>query len=215
MLTSIDCLKGAPPTVLREFEAEARTISLAPDRLLLSPGEACAHFGIVISGALRVTLLGPSHREAVLYRVLPGESCVLTAASILGSSPFPAVVAAEGPTSVASIPAPTFRSWTERHPFWRAFVFRLLAERLAEVLARVQCVSAEPLEARIARVLLGLSHDAPPVVSGTLLAQFGQEREAARRLLDRWARTGWLDLVRGGVLVRRREPLERIAHDTR
>jgi hypothetical protein len=32
--------------------------------------------------------------------------------------------------------------------------------------------------------------------------------------LDRWAKTGWIDLARGGVVVRRPEPLEQIAHGT-
>jgi CRP/FNR family transcriptional regulator len=55
-----------------------------------SEGDLCSGIGFLLSGEVRVFKVGDSGREITLYRVGPGETCILGASSILSSRPYPA-----------------------------------------------------------------------------------------------------------------------------
>lgn len=63
--------------------------------LLLVNGDICESVVLVLQGQIRVYQVSESGRELTLYRVGPGESCVLMLSSVLADQSYPAVAAAE------------------------------------------------------------------------------------------------------------------------
>ena len=56
----------------------ARLVTMPADQPVFHAGSPCQNYVLVLEGSVRVQVIGESGREALLYRVLPGQSCVLT-----------------------------------------------------------------------------------------------------------------------------------------
>ena len=63
--------------------------------LLFSERQPCSGFPLVLSGRVRVAQRYPNGREMQLYRVGPGDACVLSSSCLLGRSQYPASGIAE------------------------------------------------------------------------------------------------------------------------
>lgn len=130
---------------------------------------------------------------------------MLSAACILGNRQFPASAEIETDLTALMVPAATFREWVSAEPFWRDYVFGLLGDRLAAVLAQFESATFDPIEARLARWLLDAAEGDPPTVSITqqaLANELGSAREVVNRALNRWRAAGWASLDRGAIHLR-------------
>ncbi|MEM6328070.1 MAG: cyclic nucleotide-binding domain-containing protein, partial [Bacteroidota bacterium] len=85
-----------------------RTVSLAPGALICLEGDHCGSLPFVLSGEARVYRTSASGRALTLYRIAPGESCILTASCLLSGRPFPAFAEATTPVDAALLPADVF-----------------------------------------------------------------------------------------------------------
>lgn len=66
---------------------DAAELALLPaGARVFHPGAACRPYLPVLNGAVRVGMLTESGREFLLYRVGPGESCILTTSCLLGGA---------------------------------------------------------------------------------------------------------------------------------
>jgi CRP/FNR family transcriptional regulator len=203
-----------PANLRGEFRAAARRFALPAGKQVLAQGQACTALAFVREGSVRVYLIGEDGREITLYRVGPGESCVLTASCILGGTGFPALAVADRAASGCAVPAATFQGWVARHVFWREYVFRLVGKRMAVVLAQFEAAKFGRLDMRLARHIL---QQLPPgggslrTTQQELANELGSAREVVSRVLNRWQKTNWLRLERGWVHVTDRPSLERCA----
>ena len=66
--------------------------------------QPCSGFPLVLAGRIRVVQRYPNGREMQLYRVSPGESCVLSSSCLLGRTQYPATGTAESDVELAVIP---------------------------------------------------------------------------------------------------------------
>jgi CRP/FNR family transcriptional regulator len=160
-----------------------------------------------ITGAVRVYIVSREGREITLYRIKPGGSCVLTASCILGGAGFPALAEVEKEVLAWVVPAAVFREWVARSEFWRHYVFQLLGDRLAAVLARLEETSFERVDLRLARLLLA-SDDEWMGTHQRLAVEVGTAREVISRILERWRSTGWIETKRGRIKILNRAALQ-------
>ncbi|MEI8290852.1 MAG: Crp/Fnr family transcriptional regulator [Verrucomicrobiota bacterium] len=199
-------LQRAPAIERCQFEAVAVTVKLPAGRQMLALRETPGAMAFPISGAVRVYLVSREGREITLYRIKPGGTCVLTASCILGGSGFPALAEVEKEVLAWAVPAGVFREWVSRSEFWRHYVFQLLGERLAAVLARLEETSFVRVDLRLARLLLASGVE----WTGThqrLAVEIGTAREVISRILERWRSAGWIATKRGGVKILNRAAL--------
>ena len=68
----------------------ARLTELPAGAAAFRPGDPCQGYLLVSEGSIRVQMLTESGREIVLYRVAPGETCVLTTACLFANEAYPA-----------------------------------------------------------------------------------------------------------------------------
>lgn len=214
MIAIPEFLKTAPEAVRHAYVQEARAFTLSTGKQILFPGQPCTGMAFVVTGCVRVYLLGQDGREITLYRVEHGHGCVLTASCILGRSGFPASAVVETEATGSAVPADQFRAWVGEHPFWREYVFRMIGKRMATVLARFEEAAFDRFETRLARLFTGRREAGEVLIPTThqqLADELGSSREVVSRALERWQAAGLVKLHRGAIEVVRGAELTRIA----
>lgn len=204
---------GDPAT--RQAMEGTRRIEIPAGVPVFRAGAPCSSYVLVLSGSIRVQMIGENGREAVLYRVGPGQSCVLTTCCILAGDDYPAEGFAEEPVRALVFPKPAFDRAVETATAFRRFVFANLGSRITEVIARMEELAFRPVERRLAAYLLARSQPG----SGELLAEthqtvaveLGTAREVVSRHLKRLELAGLVSLSRSSITVRDRAGLAALA----
>jgi CRP/FNR family transcriptional regulator len=201
--SALPFLGRAGPDLQRALLQTAFLARLPAGRDVFVEGDEAQAIALLISGVVRVYKLGETGREITLYRFGLGQSCILTANAILNQQSFPAIATVEQDAEAVMIPAAAFRDWVRQHDFWREFVFDLLSQRLASVMAVVDEVAFRRMDARLAGLLLRRAQAANPipVTHQELAAELGSSREVISRLLEDFSERGHLRLARGAVEI--------------
>jgi CRP/FNR family transcriptional regulator len=179
--------------------ADAAWLQVPAATRLFEEGQPCQGFPLVLSGAVQVARGSPGGRQLELYRVTPGEICVVSTAGLAGPRGLSAHgVSLETTELVLMSPAGFERACA--HAAFRRFVFGVFAERLAELMALAEAVAFQRLDQRLAQALLGRGS---PIRSThqALADELGTVREIVSRLLSRFERQGWVVLGRERIEV--------------
>ena len=186
---------------------------LGPGDTVCHLGQECSHLALVFSGSARVYQLADSGREITLYRVGPGECCILTASCIMSRQGFPAMAVCEQPLSALLLPAGCVDEWMGQFAQWRRFVWTLMANRLSSVLYLLEEVTFRRVDQRIMRHLLQLLEQQGPKLALTHQAiadDVGTSREVVSRILKDLEQRQLLGLSRGLVQIQDPEALRAI-----
>ena len=206
LLSLYPALQQLPEADLHEvIDTQARVLRASVHTQLFDEGQLCGGFPMLLSGEVRVARGSEQGRSLELYRVGPGELCVVSAATLFGQGPLPAhgVVSAD---AVLLLVSPIgFARWTAYEGF-RQFVFGQLSARLADVMSLAEAVAFKRLDQRLAGQLLG--HGRQILMTHQALAdELGTVREMVTRLLKRFERDGWIRLGRERIEVLNPEAL--------
>lgn len=191
---------------------QAHWVTLPAGAAVFQAGNPCQHYLLMVAGQVRVQLIGAGGREAVLYRVQPGQSCVLTTCCVLSGEPYPAEGHADGEVSALLFTQAEFARALETAPGFRRFVFHDLGQRLAEVIRRMEEVAFQPVEQRLASLLLertpadGRLRD----THQALALELGTAREVVSRHLKRLEAAGLVRLGRSSIQIRDRAGLREL-----
>ncbi len=201
LLSAYPALADSAPALA----AGVRIQGVPAGSVLFDDGSACAGFPLLLAGSIRVAKASAQGREILLYRVHPGEGCVITGACLLGDVPYRARGVAETALELAVLPPALFANLLDRSPPFRRWVFALQAERLAALMARVESVAFHRVDARLAACLLERSADGRERVHAThqdLADELGTVREIVTRTLRQLADEGLVELGREQIGVR-------------
>lgn len=203
-------LTGLPP-LLRDEVLTGQTMWLAvpAGATLFEEQSPCQGFPMVLDGEVRVARGSVQGRSLELYRVGPGELCVVSASCLFGHSLLSAHGATTAPTRLAVLSPAALDACCAHEPF-RRFVFGVFADRLADLMALAEAVAFQRLDQRLAAALLG--HGEVLHTSHQALAdELGTVREMVTRLLRRFERSGWLVLGRERIEIRDAAALRRLS----
>ena len=114
----------------------------------------CGGFPLVLSGTVKVLQRYPNGREMPLYKVRPGESCLLSGSCLLGHSDYTASGIAETDVEVLVVPPGDFHALIASDEAFRNHVFSLFGERLATLMSLVEAIAYQKLDQRLASLLL-------------------------------------------------------------
>ena len=189
-----------PSAKVDEILREAQVLRVPAGGVLFDAGQPCRGFPLVLEGSVRVAKGSPGGREILLYRVEPGQACILSGGCLLGHSEYSARGVAEEDVTLLSIPPELFQGlMIESEPF-RRFIFSMYGERLSEVMELVDEVAFRKLDQRLAQLLVQRG----PVVDAThqkLADELGSVREIVSRLLRGFEVRGWVKLERERITV--------------
>ena len=202
-------LARLPASLRQRIGDTAQTLSLPSGATVFDERQPCRGFPFVLDGAIRVAKQSAGGRELPLYRVVAGESCIITSSCLLGHADYNARGVTEGPTTLALLPRELFDEMLGE-PAFRDFVFALFSERMAELMQLVEEVAFRKLDQRLASLLLGKGR----VVHAThqqLADELGSVREMVSRLLKGFAEQGLVKLGREQVEVLDAAGLRKVA----
>ena len=208
-LKALPFLRGAGRQAQEDLFRFGVCRALASGASILGEGQECSSVPFVLSGGLRVFKSAENGREVTLYRIGPGESCMLTGSCVLSGSRFPAEASVESSAVVLLVPAPRFRDWMRRHEAWQGYVFSLLSKRLAEVILTVEEIAFKRVDARLAARLASAGGGDVVLTQRELASEIGTAREVVSRLLKDFESEGLVSVARGSVRVIDRAGLAR------
>jgi CRP/FNR family transcriptional regulator len=205
-LFTLPALAGLPLRLRDLLQAQAQPFRLAAGKTLFDVGAPCVAFVMLDAGSLRVTKPAPSGREILLYRVRPGESCILTVACLVSGSAYSARGISETELTGAAIPRGLFRQLLDEWQPFREFIFAFFADRITELMQLIEEVAFRALDERVASALL--SHCEPVIITHQRLAdEVGSVREVVSRILKEFEAQGLVRLERGCIHILDRERL--------
>ncbi len=188
---------------------QTQAVSVPAGTVLFEQDAPCRGFPMVLQGAVRVARGSPGGRTLELYRVTPGELCVVSTSCLFGHQPLSAHGQATEATDLVVLSPEGFARWTACEPF-RRFVFGVFADRLADLMALAEAVAFQRLDQRLAAALLG--HGTTLHSTHQALAdELGTVREIVTRLLKRFELAGWVVLARERIDVRNGAALRALA----
>ncbi len=204
-----------PTTPLcRDFSTQTTLLRFPAGTTVFETGDSCNSLAILATGQVRVFTIGETGREITLYRFERGESCILTTSCILSTQQFPAIATVVQDAEAYVIPHTTFQNWMNEFQPWRTYIFHLLSQRLATVMAVIDEVTFRRMDARIAELLMRLLPADQSQLSLThqqIAAELGTSREVVSRILSDFADSGLVQLGRGTMTVIDRPGLTRRA----
>jgi CRP/FNR family transcriptional regulator, anaerobic regulatory protein len=199
-----------PEARLDEMLSASAVRTVPKGSLLFDENSPCQAFPMLLEGSVRIVKVAPNGRELQLYRVLPGESCILSTGCMLGSAPYSATGIAESDVTLVGLPPHLFHKLLGEHTPFRNYVFGLFTERLAELMQLVEAVAFHKLDQRLAALLLGKGK----VIHAThqqLADELGSVREIVSRLLKSFAERGLVSLGREEIELINPSALRQIA----
>jgi CRP/FNR family transcriptional regulator len=201
LLERFPVFAGLPAERLEALLARAQLVHAPRGSTLFDARQPCRGFPLLLEGRVRVAKGAPNGREILLYRVEPGEGCILSGGCLLGSTDYSATGTAEEDVTLLSIPPALFQELLLGFEPFRRFVFGMYGARLAETMELVEEVAFRRLDTRLAQLLLRRG----PVVQATqqkLADELGSVREIVSRLLRGFEERGWVALERERITVR-------------
>lgn len=203
-------IPGLEPEALARIQG-AKTVRIDAGQVVFRPGQACSAFLIVGQGSVKVSTVTESGRELLLYRVGPGETCVLTTACLLAQSDYDAEGVTETAIDALAVPRGLFEELLASSAGFRRFVFSSYGERLRDLIGLVQEVSKRQVDRRLARFLAERAATPIAMTHQEIAAELGTAREVVSRLLKQFAGEGLVALERRHIAVADPTRLLRIA----
>ncbi len=193
-------LKTLPAPLRELFQSDARLMAAPTAHVLFDINDSCQAFVMVLSGAIRVIKPAVSGREILLYRVLPGDSCILTVGCLLGHRSYPARGVVEQDVRLIAFSVETFNRLLDQSSTFRQLVFQFFSDRINHLMELVEGVAFLPVEQRLAALLV----DHAPQIETThqhLADELGTVREVVSRHLKDFEGRGLVHLDRGRIQI--------------
>jgi CRP/FNR family transcriptional regulator len=194
---------------------QANEVRLPARTAVFRQGDQCSQYLLMIEGSIKVLSRAENGREIVLYRLGPGDSCVLTTSCLFSNHVYPAEGITDSAATALALPAGLFHRTVETSPAFRRFVFASFGEHLASLIALVEEVAFGRLDVRLARHLLEQAgrHDSVQCTHQELATELGSAREVISRQLKELELRGLVRLQRGSLTLLDRRGLDELARN--
>ncbi|BDR57393.1 Crp/Fnr family transcriptional regulator [Xylocopilactobacillus apis] len=170
----------------------------------IAPGEINHYMYFLLSGSAKIFQVTEEGKEYLLYRLYPGEVCVLSAESILKGKAFPAFLNLEQEAHVVAIPEEIFRELFNTENAWKEFI---LSEMADKILLLFDLVENHLFKNNEQRLLLYLKENVNSktlileMTHNELAAELGTAREVVSRLLKKIEQQGIIKLARKRITI--------------
>jgi len=210
LLQQYPMLRELPAAERETLLASASAMQLPAGTVIFDENQPCQGFPMLLSGSVRVVKASANGRELQLYRILPGESCILTSSCLLGHTRYQARGITEQAVEMVALPPGNFHQLLNKYEVFRSYVFNLFTERLTDLMQLVSAVAFQKLDQRLAALLVG--KPAPLHSTHQAIAdELGCAREIVSRLLKGFADQGWVKLGREQIDIADMHALKKFA----
>jgi CRP/FNR family transcriptional regulator len=193
-------LNTLPGESLAELLGSLMMLRVPAGTVVFDENQACQGFPLLLSGSIRVIKSAANGRELQLYRVVSGDSCILTSSCLLGHENYHARGIAELDSEMVVISPGMFEKLLSMHKPFRDYIFSRFSERITDLMQLVSAVAFQKLDQRLATLLVNKSNPIIATHQG-LADELGSVREIISRLLKNFAELGWIKLGREKIEI--------------
>ena len=213
--TSLPFFQKLSPSEKKVLLQHAGSTAYRKGESIHSADYKCLGLLLVKSGSLRVYMMSEDGREITLYRMGPGEACVLSASCVISAITFDVHIDAEEDTELFLVAAPAFATLSQQNIYVECWSYRVATERFSDVIWALQQVLFMRMDQRLAVFLLdALSRtqgDTIKITHEQAARYIGSAREVVSRMLKYFAAEGVVEVSRGWIRVLDREKLRKLA----
>lgn len=198
----------------QEFENACCLKSINQGSPLSDSGTPCQFMTFVLAGCIKIFKLSPEGREITLFRVTPGECCMMSAACILSDKPFPAMAVAEEAVTAVALPGMTFIDLFRKSAALQQYIMGMFANRFEAMAMLVEEVTFDRMDKRLAKFLIQKQKYGKLETTHEAIAlELGTAREVVSRLLNDFQKKGYVRLSRGELSIESLDVLLRLSEN--
>ncbi len=168
-------------------------------------GEDCSGVILVRTGCLRVYMMSEQGKDITLYRLYPGDLCMLSASCVLQAITFDVFVDAEEDSECYVISGSAFSMVSERNAQIKIFALQTALSRFSDVMWVMQQILFMSMDKRLAIFLLDetarTGGDTVFLTHEQIAKYMGSAREVVSRMLKYFSGEGIVSLSRKGVKI--------------
>jgi len=191
------------PDILDTFKLSKQKIRVPKGSYLYRESDKCESFMLLLDGSFRVFKNASNGREVTIYRVFPGEQCVLSLQSLLSGDHCFANAVAETELVFLTLNKTEFFQLVDESNEFQKYLLEYLSQNLCDVVKLVSEVAFQQINVRLASILGKLfkqSAGEPIKVTHSQLAkELGTTREVVSRTLKELENQQCITLARGSI----------------
>ena len=181
---------------------------------LHSTDSECLGVLLIKNGGLRVYILSEDGREITLYRLSPGDVCVLSASCIINSITFDVHIDAESDTDAYLINIGAFSKLSNQNVYVENFAYKNTNERFSDVMWAMEQILFMSFDKRLAIFLLDeitkTNSKELHFTQEQIAKYIGSAREVVSRMLKVFQTNGILEQSRGSINIIDKEKLREL-----
>ena len=166
-------------------------------------GNECTGIILIRKGSLRLYILSDEGKEITLYRLFPGEMCMLSASCVLNNITFDVFVDAEENSECIVVGGCAYAALAERNTAAKIFALETALARFSDVMWVMQQILFMSMDKRLAIFLLDevskTGGDTVRLTHEQIAKYMGSAREVVTRMLKYFSSEGMVELSRGGI----------------
>ena len=178
-------------------------------------GNECLGIVFVRSGCLRVYIMSEDGKDITLYRLHPGEMCMLAASCVLQSITFDVFIDAEEDSECYVINGCAFSSVSDNNPDIKIFMLEMAVNRFSDVMWVMQQILFMSMDKRLAIFLYEesarINSDTINLTHEQIARYIGSAREVVSRMLKYFSNEGIVESSRKGVKIIDKSRLKKLA----
>jgi len=180
-------------------------------------GNNCTGVILVKSGALRLYLLSDAGKEITLYRIFPGDMCILSASCVLNTITFDVFVDSEENSECIVVGGCAYEDLARRMPEVKIFALETAVSRFSDVMWVMQQILFMSMDKRLAIFLLDETakngSDTVRLTHEQIAKYMGSAREVVSRMLKYFASEGIISSSRSdGIRILDKKKLRAFLH---
>ena len=179
-------------------------------------GNECTGVILVKSGSLRLYLLSEEGKEITLYRLFPGDICILSASCVLNTITFDVFIDSEEDSECVIVGGCAYEELSARVPEVKIFALETAVSRFSDVMWVMQQILFMSMDKRLAIFLLDevskSGGDTVKLTHEQIAKYMGSAREVVSRMIKYFASQGIVSSSRSeGIKILDKKKLRSIA----
>lgn len=179
-------------------------------------GNECTGVILIKSGSLRLYLLSEEGKEITLYRLFPGEMCILSASCVLSSITFDVFIDSEENSECVVVGGCAYEEISAKMPEVKIFTYETALSRFSDVMWVMQQILFMSMDKRLAIFLLDecakTGSETVRLTHEQIAKYMGSAREVVTRMLKYFASEGILSSSRAeGIRILDKGRLRKLA----
>lgn len=198
----------------RKYICENTSAKQYAQGMNIHSGGECSGVIFVRTGCLRVYMLSDSGKEITLYRLFPGDMCMLSASCVLESITFDVTIDAEEDSECLIISGAAYNTLSQKNKDVRIFSLETAVSRFSDVMWVMQQILFMSMDRRLA---VFLTDEAARTGSDEILLTheqiaryIGSAREVVSRMLKYFSAEGFVAVSRKGIRITDKAGLRRL-----